>query len=260
MSKSVYQLVYILQSIFLFILNKIKPLTYCVLKYALYCDTNTAYTGDFMDTVYPLHFVDIETTCLDPQDGYIIEIAILTSLDGGRTINSTFESKIKPQDLKNANPKAMQINGYREREWRDAPQWSEIAPQILQILKYGIIVAHNVMFDWTWLDYHIKSSTGGSISYLKICTQSLVWVNVPNTKSASLSKMRDIFGMSHDKSHTALKDIQDTHHLFLQLVYPQHKIIQTLRDRLQKRRDADLHVVGVACDEMDELLSLFPVL
>lgn len=222
-------------------------------SYSVICKENGVF---FMNSIYPLHFVDIETTNLKPEQGEIIEVAILTSFDGGRTIKNIYETKIKPSHLENADPKAMEINNYKESEWHNAPSWEEVAPKLHNILYYGIIVGHNVFFDWSWLDFHIRKTTGKGISYLKMDTQALVWEHL-NTKSASLKSIRNLYGWSHDNAHTALKDIEDTHKLFKELVYRNDDIKKALGIRLRKAKANNLHVVGITTEEIEKLLGLF---
>jgi len=208
-----------------------------------------------MNTIYPIHFVDIETTHLNPESGEIIEIAILTSKDGGRTIDSRFETKIKPAHLEKADPKSLEVNGYKESEWHAAPTWEEMAPKIHKMLYYGIIAGHNVFFDWRWLDYHIRRTTGKGISYLKFDTQALVWEHL-NTKSASLKSLRNHYQISHDNAHTALKDIEDTYHIFKTLVYPDCPIKDHLKDKIRRSEELGLHVLGITIDEAKEIYRI----
>lgn len=207
-----------------------------------------------MNTIYPIHFVDIETTHLRPEMGEIIEIAILTSKDGGLTIDSVFETKIKPAHLEKADPKALEVNNYKESEWHSAPTWEEMAPKIHNILYYGIVAGHNVFFDWSWLDYHLRRTIGKGISYLKLDTQALVWEHL-NTKSASLKSIRNLYGWSHDGAHSALKDIEDTHKLFKTLVYPDRPIKQTLENKIKRAKNHELNIIGLTLEEARELLA-----
>lgn len=157
---------------------------------------------------YPLHFVDIETTHFDWTVGEIVEVCIWTSLDGGQTISNRYHTYIQPEHLERANPRALEVNGYTDEKWAGAPRWVDVCDQIYRILEYGIFCAHNVNFDWYWLDYHIKSTTGQKITWRKLDTQSLVWEHIP-TSSASMSKLRTLFGWSHHNAHTAQKDVED---------------------------------------------------
>jgi DNA polymerase III epsilon subunit-like protein len=165
---------------------------------------------------YPLLFVDIETTHLASTTGEIIEIAIIReNFDGHIEI---FHSKIKPSHIHTASKRALEINHYNPIEWKDAPTWQEIAPVIAKWLNWGTIVAHNVAFDWNYIDHHVRlAKIDQKISWRKIDTQSLAWEHLPMT-SASMDNIRKFFGISQDQSHTALKDAHDCRFVYHKLI------------------------------------------
>ena len=100
-----------------------------------------------------LTFLDVETTHLDPEIGEIIQIAILTEDSEGNL--KEWSTKTKPQlKLGTYSAKALEINGYNEEEWKDAPSFSEVAETIAKKLRYGPLVAHNINFDIS----HLKAS------------------------------------------------------------------------------------------------------
>ena len=49
-----------------------------------------------------IHFVDLETTHLNPVHGEIIDICILTSKDWGKTLDNIYCTKIKPVHIETA--------------------------------------------------------------------------------------------------------------------------------------------------------------
>ena len=123
---------------------------------------------------YPLLFVDIETTHLSSGTGEIIEIAIIRENEIGET--EQFYSKVKPVHIHTASPRALEINHYNEHEWKDAPTWKEIAPVVAKWLHYGVIVGHNVSFDWNYIDHHCRiARVDQRITFSKIDTHSLCW-------------------------------------------------------------------------------------
>jgi DNA polymerase-3 subunit epsilon len=92
-----------------------------------------------------LHFVDTETTGLDCTKHEIIEIAIITEMGDGTL--ERWCTKIKPVRLLDADPKALEVNGYNDADWSDAPLLPEVIEVIRDKLKDGIVVGHNVSFD-----------------------------------------------------------------------------------------------------------------
>ena len=98
-------------------------------------------------------FLDTETTGLMPDLHEIIEIALITT-DSQFNITGTHVYKIKPQNLKGADPDALAINGYTDAGWADAMDPFEAAHavrEVLDIHKRSILVAHNHIFDLNFL-------------------------------------------------------------------------------------------------------------
>ena len=94
----------------------------------------------------PLIFLDTETTGLDPSQGHeIIEIAIITRYSNGN--EEVFHTKIKPQRINQAHPKALKVNGYNEKDWLEALPMEEAIKKIASRLQYGMIVGYNPYFD-----------------------------------------------------------------------------------------------------------------
>ena len=161
---------------------------------------------------YPLLFVDIETTHLSSGTGEIIEIAIIRETADGKT--ETFYSKVKPVHIHTASPRALEINHYTEHEWKDAPTWKQIAPVVAKWLHYGVIVGHNVSFDWNYIDHHCRlARVEQRISFSKIDTHSLCWEHLP-LRGVSMDKVRKFFGWTFDKAHTAMKDAEDCRRVY----------------------------------------------
>jgi len=96
-------------------------------------------------------FLDCETTGLDPAIQEIIELCLM-DVDG----NILFHSKIKPRHIETAHPKALEINGYNEADWADAPYFSDVAEEIAKLLKWAFCIGHNTGFDLGFLKAEIK--------------------------------------------------------------------------------------------------------
>ena len=156
-----------------------------------------------------IHFVDLETTHLDPTQGEIIEICILTSKDWGKTIDNILCTRVKPVRIETADPAALNVNGYNESDWADAPVWADVVAEVSQILSDGIICAHNVLFEMKWLQHHSYN-----ITHRHMCTMTLAYTFLP-LRSASLSAIRDYYKWSHDDAHTAYADAYDCYMFFI---------------------------------------------
>jgi DNA polymerase III subunit epsilon len=211
---------------------------------------------------FPIHFVDIETTHFDWTVGEIIEICIWTSRDGGQTISNRYHTYIQPEHLERANPRALEVNGYTDERWSTAPKWVDVCDEIFNILEYGIFCAHNVNFDWYWLDHHIQSTSGKKITWRKLDTQSLVWEHIP-TDSASMSKLRTLLGWSHHNAHTAQKDVEDLVRLYKMMIHTTigHVVdLDALKSNVEvvKRRGDDHMYITIT--DIESLIKMITIL
>ncbi len=164
-----------------------------------------------------LAIIDSETTGLDPQTSVVLEFAAIIVEDGIEV--ARYETKIKPteQELQYAHPKALEVNGYTEEAWADAPTVDEVAYDIITLLDGCTLVGHNVAFDETMLKAHFAShGIKGRIPYHKIDTVTLAYEHLfpLGLQSASLDRIREFLGWSKEGAHTAMKDVEDAKRLF----------------------------------------------
>lgn len=191
----------------------------------------------------PLIFVDTETTHLDPSIGEIIEIAIIIVYPDGLNwwsrpkASLIYHRKIKPKRIEDAHPKALEINGYNEIGWKDARPFEEHASYISHLLEYGIIIGHNVDFDYRFIVEEMKrSGFDRRISYHRLDTKGLAFEHLP-IKRYSMDYIRDFFGWSKSGAHTALKDAQDCKRLYFSLIRSTciHRLYWKIKSYLQKK-------------------------
>ena len=86
-------------------------------------------------------FFDTETTGLDPDKHDILEFSV--SYRDGETISH----RVKPLNIENADPRALEVNGYKEEDWVDAMEPSEAARLIPSLLNFCVVVGHNIQYD-----------------------------------------------------------------------------------------------------------------
>ena len=165
-----------------------------------------------------LHFVDIETSHLDPNQGEITEIAILT-YDLKTKEKSSFVRKIRLERPDDADPKSLEIGNYDEEIWaKEAVPFSSVSLYISKILSKGYFVAHNVSFDYSFVKKQLSECGYKKITYRKFDTKDLVFEHLyPTLTSTSMMNVRNFFGWSVKDSHTALKDAEDCLKIYLAL-------------------------------------------
>jgi len=100
-------------------------------------------------------FVDTETTGLDPAKHEIVEISMIRQDRLGR-ITSSFTTKIRPLNITDAEPRALEINGYNEKDWEEAPFFPEVKDKILSLWKDALFCGHNAKFDHDMLVSEFK--------------------------------------------------------------------------------------------------------
>ena len=95
--------------------------------------------------------LDTETTGLDREKHEIIELSMISyvvSEDGDRYVTRTFDTKISPRHIETASKKALEINHYNETSWSDAPDISEVLPEVKDYIeKSNVLIGQNLIFD-----------------------------------------------------------------------------------------------------------------
>lgn len=164
----------------------------------------------------PLIFLDTETTGLDPSRGHeIIEIAMITRYSNGK--EEVYETKIKPQRIITAHPKALEVNGYNEADWRGAVKMEEAIKEIAKRLQYGLIVGYNPHFDWMFLQATMKEY-GIHPSWRIRCLDCMVLayehLRPSGLRYLSLDAVREFLKWDTTGAHSALKDARDCQRLW----------------------------------------------
>jgi DNA polymerase III epsilon subunit-like protein len=181
-----------------------------------------------------LAFIDIETTGLTAGYHQIIEIAIITEHNGAIDVYCT---RIKPNDIHRADKKALQINGYNEIEWIDAPYDYEVVDQIAEKLNGCTLVGHNVQFDHEFIeDLCWRHKVKLNCKHRMIDTVTLAHEHLYFVRSHSLDSIREFFGMSSYGSHRALKDCHDMRLIYYKLLRASavSRLWWRVRDQIKK--------------------------
>ena len=165
-----------------------------------------------------LAFIDTETTGLDPINNEIIEIAIkiidTDAYDSGATtdIEYEFEGKFKIRRMDLASPRALEINGYNEEEWKDAYSWSKPAcERLLKRLKDCVVVGHNVQFDIGFIREECRRQGVRCPRFATLDTKGMARFLWGGLKSVSMDNIRKEYPHWFDTegSHRAMKDVED---------------------------------------------------
>ena len=167
-----------------------------------------------------LAFVDLETTGLSPLRHEIIEIAAIVVDGSGFDVVKSFESKIFPEHIENAEKEALKINGFSPKAWGKAPSQKAVLQEFANLAPGGVVVGWNVSFDWAFLeasferlgiihkfDYHQIDAM--SVAYAKL-------FKLGEFTGLSLRKVAPIFGIDlpENETHSAAKDVKATLDVF----------------------------------------------
>lgn len=185
-----------------------------------------------LTTAKAITFLDIETTHLDPAKSAILSISIITDWNSGS--QDVYTTKIKPREIEMqfASKEALEVCGYSEEEWSDAPSFEDVAETIVKKLKFGPLVAHNIQFDIShiksnllrrgWEEYQPGEKYGSgnkkiSFGYPLIDTCALAYIFVP-TERQNLNVLREHFNLTEEGAHTAQKDTEDCREIFYKII------------------------------------------
>lgn len=174
----------------------------------------------------PLAYIDTETTGLDPRTHEVIDVAVVFDREVAERLSlphltfqddyAFYTSRIRPERLDVAEPKALEVNGYTPEGWADAPLAAEVVPVLQAILKDTVCCGHNVGFDTDFIQNMIRR-TGSNfrMDYHKFDTVSLAYEHlVPaGLEKLSLDNIREFLGWPKEGGHAALKDALDARRL-----------------------------------------------
>jgi DNA polymerase III epsilon subunit-like protein len=178
---------------------------------------------------HKLAFIDIESTGLDVGTHEIIELGVvIVSQDwtvAGKpifTIIEEFECKIKPERISDADPVSLRINGYDPSAWVFAFTLKEAMGLFAEKTKDAIMVAHNVIFDFAFLEKAFKDTgVENTMHYHKLDTISIAYAKLRDAEDVDKFSLRFLcqyFGIENKRAHTALSDAHATFELYKKLM------------------------------------------
>jgi DNA polymerase-3 subunit epsilon len=149
--------------------------------------------------------VDIETTGGYAAANGITEISIHI-FDGNKVLEK-FESLINPDQ---PIPYYIQsMTGITDKMVADAPRFEMVAEKIHKLLEDKIFVAHNVNFDYSFINAHLKAA-GYELKIKKLCTVRLSRKIFPGLPSYGLGNLCHSLGIKINNRHRAGGDAAAT--------------------------------------------------
>jgi polyribonucleotide nucleotidyltransferase len=155
--------------------------------------------------------LDVETTAMKPENGYIVDIAALKVRDGA--VVDRFESLVNP----GRSIIGHQVHGLTDEDVSSAQTAAEVLPKFVEWVGTAPVVAHNVAFDLPFVLRHLPNDVnwapGAVYDTLELAYQ--LYPDAGGYKLADL--MRFIFGKDHAAAHRAMPDAEATAEVFISL-------------------------------------------
>lgn len=159
--------------------------------------------------------VDVEATGGRLTGGdRITEVAVVEVKNGVAT--TLVDTLVNPQ--RPIPPWISGLTNISAEMVRRAPVFSEVCDQILGALDGRVFVAHNVNFDWRFLNMEITRATGRQLNGRRLCTVKLVKKLVPQLRRRSLDYVAMHYGLEIRRRHRAGGDAEATARVFLRLL------------------------------------------
>ncbi len=153
--------------------------------------------------------IDIEATGGNSKIGRITEIAVYKF--DGKEIVEEFNSLINPE--MSIPPYVQGLTGITNKMARKAPKFFEIAKDLYAILDNSCIVAHNVKFDYSFIQMEYQS-LGFEFKAPRLCTLELSQLLLPGHESYGLGKLCKSLDIQITDRHRATGDAKATVELF----------------------------------------------
>ena len=172
--------------------------------------------------------IDIETTGGNSATSRITEVAIFL-FDGTKIIDE-FTSLINPEC--HIPPYITSLTGISNQMVANAPRFHEVARQIVEITEGATFVAHNVPFDYRFIQTEFKRL---GYDYIRdtLCTVKLSRKHIPGYPSYSLGNICANLGISINGRHRAAGDALATVKLFEKILAASPNLMNEQQEILQ---------------------------
>lgn len=159
--------------------------------------------------------VDIETTGNSPKNGdKIIQIGAVVVEQG--QITDRFSSFVYyDQEL---SPFIEKLTGIKTTQLVEAPSFSEVAPVLMNYLDRAFFVAHNAMFDLSFIQSELEDCGYNQFTGPVIDTVELSRLLMPTEESYKLNQLALKLNIDHERPHQADSDAEVTAKLLIFLL------------------------------------------
>lgn len=152
--------------------------------------------------------VDIETSGLSTRWHRILQIAVVT-VEGGEIVDE-WSSLVKLRwPLQRVGPR--RVHGIDRAALKGAPRQRHVLAELARRLDGAVFTAHNVRFDWPFIERAARRSRLAVRPIGRLCTLRMSRSLDPDRElSHRLGDLCDRYGVVNDRPHDALHDARAT--------------------------------------------------
>jgi ATP-dependent DNA helicase DinG len=203
--------------------------------------------------------IDLETTGNSPKKGdRIIQFGAVI-IENGK-ITGQFASLVNP--LQEIPVFIEELTGISDSMVKDAPLFAEIAPQISDMLQDAYFVAHNVLFDLSFLQEELLSAGCEGFYGPVLDTVEMARILYPTADSFKLTDLAARENLRHERPHQADSDAYVTAELLLIMLDALNSLPHVTIKELAKLSEglkSDLHLIfEEALNEKESRIETLP--
>ena len=194
--------------------------------------------------------VDLEATSTGSK-AKIIQVGIVVIEDG--EIVEQYATDVNPHEHLDSHIK--ELTGLTDKRLAKAPEFSQVAGKIFELVKDGVFVAHNVQFDANLLAEFLFFE-GYELRTPRIDTVELAQIFYPQLEKYNLGILCQELGIPLEQAHSALSDAQATAELFLCMRQKMFGLPKGLLERLLSLSDSLLYESYLVIEEVYQKQSV----
>src|SRR4051794_35038112 len=165
--------------------------------------------GGLLDDV-TFAVVDVETSGLKTASHRLLQVGVVIA-SGDGTVLDRWSSYVRPRWWRVARVGPTEIHGISRRDLRSAPTFPELYADLAPRLDGAVVTAHNVAFDWAFLQRGAQRAHRELPASQRLCTLRLSRSLDPNhERSHRLADLCERYGVHNARAHHALSDADAT--------------------------------------------------